>query len=55
MKLLTLAWITNCKKTLLSEIHFEPYIVKPLGQDVQVVDVAEHVWHEESHTWHIPV
>ena len=55
MKLLTLAWITNWRMTLLAEIHFEPSNVNPVAQDVQVVEVPEQVWHVESQTEHIPV
>ena len=43
MKLLTLAWITNVRMTLLAEIHFEPSKVNPVAHDVQVVDVPEQV------------
>lgn len=55
MKLLTLAWITNWRMTLLKEIHFEPSNVNPVAQDVQVVEVPEQVWQVESQTEHIPV
>lgn len=55
MKLLTLAWMTNSIETLLIEIHFDPYKTKPVGHDVQMVEVPVQVLHEESQTWHVPV
>ena len=36
-------------------MHFDPYKLKPLAHDVQVVDVPEHVRHEESQIEHAPV